>query len=110
MSTREDHVHPMVSTAQIGTVPALVVFAGLAQFIAGLWAFRETNTFAASAFCCYVPGFTLSGLGLIGEPKIIGHAGGYWLIAPAVLAFYLAGALVINSGYRPTVLPLFGKA
>jgi hypothetical protein len=57
-----------------------------------------------------VPGFTLSGLGLIGEPKIIGHVGGYWLIASAVLAFYAAGALVINSGYRRTVLPLFGKA
>ncbi len=47
MSTREDHVHPMVSTAQI---------------------------------------------------------------ASAVLAFYAASALVINSGYRCTVLPLFGTA
>jgi hypothetical protein len=49
MSTREDHAHPMVSTAQIGTVPML-------------------------------------------------------------LAFYTAGALVINSGYRCTVLPLLGTA
>lgn len=157
--------------AQIGTAPVLLVFAGIAQFIAAMWAYRKNNTFAATAFSCYganntvvavflllgagqiipkthgtdvalsiemfsfayvslilgaaalrlnpvfvsilwtlVPGFALVGLGLIGEPAIIGHIGGYWLIASAVLAFYGASALVINSSYRRTVLPLFGKA
>lgn len=158
-------------SAQVGTAPALLVFAGLAQFLAGMWGYRKGNTFAATAFCSYgannivvatfllleggglipknhgtnvtlaiemfsfayislmigtaalklnpvfvsilwtlVPGFALSGLGLIGEPKIVGHIGGYWLIASAVLAFYAAGALVVNSVFQRTVLPLFGKA
>lgn len=158
-------------SAQIGTAPALLVFAGVAQFLAGMWAYRKGNTFAATAFCSYgannivvsvflllqagglihkghgtdvtlaielfsfayislmigvaalrlnpvfvsilwtlVPGFTLSGLGVIGEPQIIGHIGGYWLIASAVLAFYAAGALVVNSINQRSVLPLFGKA
>jgi hypothetical protein len=57
-----------------------------------------------------VPGFCLSALGLIGEPKVIGHIGGYFLILSAVLAFYAASALVINATYRRTVLPLFGRA
>lgn len=158
-------------SAQIGAAPALLVFAGIAQFLAGMWAFRKGNTFGATAFSSYgannvvvavflllrgggliqrgagtdvtlaielfsfayislvlgaaalrlnpvfvailwtlVPGFTLSGLGLIGEPAVIGHIGGYWLIASAVCAFYGASALVINSTYQRTVLPLFGKA
>lgn len=40
-------------SAQIGTIPALLVFAGLAQFLAGMWAYRKGNTFAATAFCAY---------------------------------------------------------
>jgi succinate-acetate transporter protein len=158
-------------SAQIGTAPALLVFAGLAQFLAGMWAYRKGNTFAATAFSCYgannvvvatfllagagtlipttpgtdttlaiemfsfayislllgcaalrlnpvfvavlwtlVPGFALTGLALVGEPAVIGHVGGYWLILSALLAFYAASALVINSTYRRDVLPLFGKA
>jgi succinate-acetate transporter protein len=157
--------------AQIGTAPVLLVFAGIAQFIAGLWGFRKANTFAATAFCAYganntvvatffllratgvipenfatdvtlaielfsfayislmlgiaalklnpvfvailwtlVPGFTLSGLGTIGTGEIIGHVGGYWLMASALLAFYAAGAVVVNSLHGREVLPLFGKA
>ena len=158
-------------SAQIGTAPVLLIFAGIAQFIAGMWAYRKGNTFAATAFSCYganntvvatyllagagtiipktsgtnitlaiemfcfacislvlgaaalrlnpvfvavlwtlVPGFALTGLGLIGEPTVAGHIGGYWLILPALLAFYAASALVINSTYRSGVLPLFGRA
>lgn len=157
--------------AQIGTAPVLLVFAGLAQFVAGLWGYRKGNTFAATAFCCYgannvvvatfflltaagvitksfgtdvtlsiemfsfayislvlgiaalklnpvfvailwtlVPGFALSGLGLLGMPAVIGHVGGYFLILSALLAFYAAGAIVVNSISRRTVFPLFGKA
>jgi hypothetical protein len=158
-------------SAQAGTIPVLLIFAGLAQFIAGMWAYRKGNTFAATAFCAYganntvvavflmmrgaalipktfgtnvtlsielfsfayislmlavaaaklnpvfvailaalVPGFSLVALGLIGEPTVIGHIGGYFLILSAVLAFYAAAALVINSTFGRTVLPLFGRA
>jgi len=158
-------------SAQIGTAPALLVFAGLAQLLAGMWAYRKGNTFAATAFGAYgannivvatfllltsagtitagsatdvtlsielfsfayislvlavaatrlnavfvtvlaalIPGFALSGLGLIGEPAVIGHIGGYCLIASAVFAFYAASALVLNSAFGRNLLPLFGKA
>ncbi len=40
-------------TALIGTIPVLLIFAGIAQFIAGLIAFRRANILAASAFCCF---------------------------------------------------------
>jgi succinate-acetate transporter protein len=159
------------ATAQIATASVLLVFAGFAQFMAGMWAFRKGNTFAATAFGCYgannivvaafflmtatgvfpqmaatnvvlaielfcfgyislmlavaaarlnavfvavlaalVPGFALSGLGLVGEPAVIGHIGGYFLILSALLAFYAGSALVINAVYGRTVLPLFGEA
>lgn len=40
-------------TALTGTIPVLLIFAGIAQFIAGLIAFRRANILAASAFCCF---------------------------------------------------------
>jgi succinate-acetate transporter protein len=162
---------PATASAQISTASVLLIFAGLTQFLAGMWAFRKGNTFAATAFGAYgannmvvavfflmtaigvfaknfstdvvlsielfcfayislmlaaaavrlnavfvavlgtlVPGFALSGLGLIGEPAVIGHIGGYFFILSALLAFYAGSALVINAVYGRTVLPLFGKA
>jgi hypothetical protein len=159
------------AAAQASTAAVLLVFAGITQLLAGMWAFRKGNTFAATAFGSYganntvvaafflmsatgvfpktsstnvvlsielfcfayislllaaaavklnpvfvsilaalVPGFALSGLGLIGEPKVIGHIGGYFLILSALLAFYGASALVMNAVYGRTVLPLFGRA
>ena len=35
------------------TLSMAVAFGGLAQFVAGLWAFRRGNTFAGTAFCSY---------------------------------------------------------
>jgi len=35
------------------TLPTLLVFAGLAQFIGGLIAYRKGNTFGATAFCSF---------------------------------------------------------
>lgn len=162
---------PDKASAQLSTAAVLLVFAGITQLLAGMWAFRKGNTFAATAFGCYganntvvaafflmtaagvfpknfstnvvlsielfcfayislllaaaafklnavfvsilatlVPGFALSGLGLLGEPAVIGHIGGYFLILSALLAFYGASALVMNAVYGRTVLPLFGRA
>jgi succinate-acetate transporter protein len=36
-----------------GVVPSLLIFAGIAQFIAGLFAYRRANSLAATAFCCF---------------------------------------------------------
>lgn len=35
------------------TLSMAVAYGGLAQFVAGLWAFRRGNTFAGTAFCSY---------------------------------------------------------
>lgn len=35
------------------TIPILLIFAGTAQFIAGLFAFRRANMLAATAFCAF---------------------------------------------------------
>ncbi len=40
-------------TALTATVPPVLVFAGIAQFIGGLIAFRRGNAFAGTAFCAY---------------------------------------------------------
>lgn len=41
------------ASALTGTIPVLLVFAGVAQFIAGLIAFRRANMLAATAFCSF---------------------------------------------------------
>lgn len=39
--------------AIVGAAPVLLVFAGIAQFIAGLYAYRRTQSLPATAFCCF---------------------------------------------------------
>lgn len=39
--------------AILATVPALLIFAGIGQFVGGLVAYRKGNTFAATAFCSF---------------------------------------------------------
>jgi succinate-acetate transporter protein len=41
------------ASAFTATIPVLLVFAGVTQFIAGLYAFRRTNALAATAFCSF---------------------------------------------------------
>lgn len=57
-----------------------------------------------------IPGFGLVAVHNVGGPVAIGNIGGYFLILSAGLAFYGASALVINSAYRRTVLPLLSRA
>jgi succinate-acetate transporter protein len=40
-------------TTTLAAVPALLVFGGIGQFIAGLVAYRKGTTFAATAFCSF---------------------------------------------------------
>jgi succinate-acetate transporter protein len=150
----------------LATVPIVLLFAGVAQFIAGLFAYAKSNTFAGTAMCSYgtnnaavavflllqhagviqqatgntilgwwlccfafisfvlgiaafrvslvlvgviwllVPGFALTA---IGADWNVGHVlatvGGWCLVASAVLAFYAASAIVINSVFTREALP-----
>lgn len=155
------------------TIPVLAVFAGVAQFIAGLFAFRRANVLAATAFCSFgafnvltallftlqvrgvltttgdpmvLQGFILLSFGFIaltlaalptnamlvitlgllavgyilsGIPAVtaasangknlIGELGGWFLVASAFFAYYTGMALVVNSSWRRTVLPIGGE-
>ena len=57
-----------------------------------------------------VPGFGLAAVPNVGGPAVIGNIGGYFLILSAGLAFYGASALVINSAFQRTVLPLLSRS
>jgi succinate-acetate transporter protein len=156
--------------------PVLLIFAGLAQFIAGLFAFRRTNVLAATAFTCFgsfnvtaavifglqagkvlgtngndvvLEGFLLEsfafiafalmvaaarmnlalvavlgtlgvGYALSGIPDLVNSVngsgwailrdiGGWFLVASALFAYYAGMALVVNSIWSQTVLPLGGE-
>ncbi len=159
------------ASAFTATIPVLLVFAGLTQFIAGLFAFRRTNVLAATgAFNVLtallfamqahgtlaqtgdpmvIQGFVLEsfafialalmlaamrtnmglvtvlgtlgiGYALSGIPdlanamtapgwSIIKDIGGWFLVASAFFAFYTGMALVVNSTWNRTVLPIGGE-
>lgn len=44
---------PATASAQVATASVLLIFAGITQLLAGMWAFRKGNTFAATAFGAY---------------------------------------------------------
>ncbi|HSU06954.1 MAG TPA: GPR1/FUN34/YaaH family transporter [Acetobacteraceae bacterium] len=155
----------------------VILFAGVAQFIAGLFAYRRTNALNATAFCCFgafnatagammllnatglisaqngmheMLGFLLesfafiafvlcaaatsrnvvmvcllftlgAGYCLTGVAQFliapgataglggIAAAGGACLLASAGLAYYLGMAMIVNSAWRRTLLPVLGE-
>jgi uncharacterized protein len=163
-------------TAMMDVIPMLLGFAGIAQFIAGLFAFRRTNVLAATTFCTFgawyvtlalfygltargvittanhslmIEGFMFeafagmalalaaasvprnltlvgaflllcAGYCLIGIPLVtsggatfnwtFASAAGGWLLAiSAILAYYYGVALVVNSTFARTMLPIGGE-
>lgn len=160
-------------TAMGETVAVLLLFGGIAQFIAGLYAFRRADALLATAFTCFgsfnavtglaflltaaksfavathfdvylgfmlesfafialtlcfaalqrnlatavflgllCAGYCLAGISALGGSlgmSAVGAAGGYLLMASAFVAYYTGAALVVNSTWRRTVLPLFGE-
>jgi succinate-acetate transporter protein len=65
---------PAFST-YFAVVPVLLFFAGIAQFIAGLFAYRRASPLTATAFCCFGAfgvsaafGFLLQALGILPTP------------------------------------------
>jgi uncharacterized protein len=55
------------------------------------------------------PGYGLSAVPDVGGPTGAGQVGGWFLIISAGLAFYSGAALVLNSTYERTVLPMFSR-
>lgn len=162
------------ASALTATIPVLLIFAGLAQFIAGLFAFRRANVLSATAFCSFgafniltaaffalqargilaasgdpavlqgfvllsfgfmafaltiaaLPtnagivitlgllaiGYTLTGIAAIHGTApishfVVGEIGGWFLVGSAFFAYLTGMALVVNSCWGRTVLPIGG--
>jgi succinate-acetate transporter protein len=162
-------------SATSATIPVLLVFSGVAQFIAGLFAYRRANMLDSTSFCAFgalnvliaglfamqlrgalpasgdpivLQGFVLLSFGfislaltlaalptnvglvatmglrtvgytLVGIPALygannigqhlLGDIGGWFLVVSALVAFYLGMALIVNSSWRRTVLPIGGE-
>jgi succinate-acetate transporter protein len=109
----------MQATGRLSTTPgsgdmrmlALELFCfGYIALMLGVVAMRLNGAFVA-ILLTLAAGFTLSGIqDYYGAsmPSVIGHLGGYFLIASAALAAYTATAMVINSTWQRPVLPLLG--
>jgi uncharacterized protein len=50
------------SPALVAVIPTLLLFAGIAQFIAGLLAFGRGSTFGGTTFCTFGAGYATAGL------------------------------------------------
>jgi succinate-acetate transporter protein len=164
------------STAHVGLLPILAGFSGIAQFIAGLFAYRRANVLAATFFCSFGAFFVVVamslwmrvggtlpndanaaailgyfyesfafialalglasirlngamvallfclcvGLALAGIPQwagtpasagwgAISAIGGWFMFASGIIAGYLGAALIVNSTFGRTMLPLLGE-
>jgi uncharacterized protein len=93
-------------SALTATIPVLAVFAGLAQFIAGLFAFRRANMLAATAFCSFgafnvltAVFFAMQARGILtttGDPTVLQ---GFVLLSFGFIALALTfAALPTNAG------------
>lgn len=56
------------------------------------------------------PGYGLAAVPNVGGPELAGKIGGWFLIVSAGFAFYTAAALVLNSTYERTILPMISRA
>ncbi len=106
-------VYPVKTIA--AAAPILLVFAGLGQFIAGLYAFRRSNAVAGTAFCSYGSFnviasfiFLLQAMGLFplaGSAEIIQ---GYLLLSFGFISFVLMSAGMAANWTLVSVLGVLG--
>jgi uncharacterized protein len=75
-----------------------VAFGGLAQLLAGMWAFKARNTFAATAFSTYGAFWLSLAVGVLTKTLVVGSVGFSWyLLIWGILTFvYLIAALKTN--------------
>ncbi|MBJ7610311.1 MAG: acetate uptake transporter [Candidatus Dormibacteraeota bacterium] len=95
---------------EVGVMSLALTFGGLAQLLAGMWAFRRGNTFAATAFSAF-GAFWLSFYLLVvvfipqmkaAAPADIGNFVGWYLLAWGIFTAYmtiasLAGARAVQA-------------
>lgn len=96
----------MLSIVNAGLIPAsdatflslAIAFGGLAQLLAGMWAFKARNTFAATAFSTYGAFWLSLAVGALTKTLVVGSVGFSWyLLIWGILTFvYLIAALKTN--------------
>lgn len=80
-----------------------IFYGGVVQLLAGMWAFRRGETFAAVAFCSYGGGFWLSYFFLAYvilphlAPSVAGNAVGLYLLGWLIFTFYMSIAALRTS-------------
>jgi uncharacterized protein len=105
-----------------------IFYGGAVQLLAGMWAFRRGETFAAVAFCSYGGGFWLSYWFLEYfiaprlAPSVAGNAAGLYLLGWLIFTFYMTIAalrtnvavlsvfITLTATYLLLVLANFGVA
>lgn len=91
---------PMAS-GFVALTPALLLFAGIAQFVAGLYAFARTRTWSATTMCTYGAIYGVLGLALwaTGAGLLPGAAAGDGVLMAVGLfcASYISLALAIGA-------------
>lgn len=90
--------------ATIGVLALAIPFGGLAQFIAGMWAYRRGNTFAATAFSAfgafwfsYALLLTTFAGQIKGGDTVTGGFIGLYLFAWGVFTLYMTAASLASS-------------
>ncbi|WP_158258681.1 acetate uptake transporter family protein [Rhodopila globiformis] len=99
-------VEPLASWS---LAPTVILFAGIAQFIAGLYAFRRTNALHATAFTCFGAFNTVAGIMLtIPFQATRGMTPGYHLMLGFLLESFafISLALMVGALRRNAVLTL----
>lgn len=106
----------MLSIVNAGLIPVTdatflslaVAFGGLAQLLAGMWAFKARNTFAATAFSTYGAFWLSVAVGALTKTATVGSVGFSWyLLIWGILTFvYLIAALKTNGALIATLFVL----
>ena len=66
----------------------------------------RANLAYGATIAALVPGYALVAVTDVGGPAVVGHIGGWFLVLAALLAFYAAGAVVVNSQWCRELLPV----
>ncbi|HZO94862.1 MAG TPA: acetate uptake transporter [Candidatus Baltobacteraceae bacterium] len=95
---------PMSADARtmLGITLCCFAFIALALAVAAL----RTNAIYFLTVLGLIPGYALVGANDAGAPAAVGHIGGWFLCAAALLAFYAGAAVVVNSQWCREALPL----
>lgn len=96
---------PMV-TADGAAVTGMFLLAWALFSTYMLLAALRTNTTTVAIFVLLCAVFYLAALGAFTESTSLGHLAGYVLVADAALALYASAAVIVNTTWDRTVLPL----